>query len=231
MMLADATGGRLEIRQGDRWTTKHQCRGGQSPTGREVKGGRGETLPVQSRLQQGDLLDRKKGMHKPVLERRCICDFCLEAALWAAALGAAFVLVGCATAMLAWDVLMRSSRWWWRWGGSVDICMLGAGRDSRYSVPAWRADETRVPSKGGWHYQERWPVSVGPIVGRQDFTSGMATSRGLPSPGRGPDAPVSQSAVACKTNPAGSPVVCVEGECAKEGTAPVSPTPKKQHKD
>lgn len=50
--------------------------------------------------------------YEPVLERRCICDFCLVLALWPA-LEAGFDFVGCATAMLTCDVLMRSSVWWW----------------------------------------------------------------------------------------------------------------------
>jgi len=64
-------------------------------------------------------------MHKPVLERRCICDFCFGAAL-PAALEAGLVLVDCATAILSGEVFMRSA-WWWL-GGCVDICTLPLSR-------------------------------------------------------------------------------------------------------
>lgn len=70
------------------------------------------------RKDTSDLDGSPKKWHKPVLERRCIWDFCLELALLLA-LEAGLALVDCAAAMFIELAPMRFSRWL---GGCVDIC-------------------------------------------------------------------------------------------------------------
>lgn len=74
------------------------------------QGGGQRRCKVKQRATDRKMDPRKMAWHKPVLERRCIWDFCfeLEFALLMA-LEAGLVFAGCATAMLTCDALMGSS--------------------------------------------------------------------------------------------------------------------------
>ena len=68
-----------------------------------------------------DKITAVKEGNKPVLERRCICVFCLGAALVPAFAAAALVLVVVVVVMLTEDEFVMFP--WWL-GGRVDICIL-----------------------------------------------------------------------------------------------------------